>query len=114
MTRTRRGPRRFIVRVVALWSLCAAIPVNVLAQQQEGPTYDTSSEATFTGTVTEIRGGGPGRLGWLMRAHTLGLAHKAADDRELLLRTDTDTFRIHLGPTAFLNERKVEIRKGDP
>jgi len=113
MSRTPCGRGRFIVRVVALWSLCAAIPLNVSAQQQESPTYDASSEATFTGTVADIRGGGPGRLGWLMRAHTLGLAHKGADDKELLLTTDTDRVRILLGPTAFLKERKVEIKKGD-
>lgn len=113
MIRPRRGRRRLIVRVVALWTLCAAVPLNLWAQQREAPTYDTISEATFTGTVADIRGGGPGRLGWLMRVHTLGLAHKGADDTQLLLKTDTDTVRIHLGPTAFLNDRKVEIRTGD-
>jgi hypothetical protein len=113
MIRTPRGRRRFIVRVVALWLLYAAVPLNVSAQQQEDPTYDANSEATLTGTVTDIRGGGPGRLGWLMRAHTLGLSHKGADAKQLLLQTDTDTVRIHIGPTAFLNERKVDIRKGD-
>jgi hypothetical protein len=108
------GSRRwFIVRVVALWLLCVAMPLNLWAEQQEGLTYDTSSEAMLTGTVADIRGRGPGRLGWLMRVHTLGLMHKAADTAELLLKTDTDTVRIQLGPAAFLNERKVDIRKGD-
>src|SRR5262245_49573677 len=31
----------------------------------------------------------------------------------LLLKTDTRLARIHLGPTAFLGERNIEIRKGD-
>jgi hypothetical protein len=112
MIRSRVRPRQF-VRIVALWSLFAATPLNVSAQPQEGPTYDASSEATFTGTVADIWGGGPGRLGWLMRAHTLGLAHKGADDKQLLLATDSDRVRIRLGPSAFLNEKQVEIKKGD-
>ena len=48
-----------------------------------------------------------------MRAHTLGLAHKGADEQQLLLKTDTDALRVHLGPTAFLNELKMRIEKGD-
>jgi hypothetical protein len=29
------------------------------------------------------------------------------------VKTDTDTVRIHLGPTAFVNDRKIEIEEGD-
>jgi hypothetical protein len=117
--------------VVALWSLCAVPAATVCAGQhaalhetdamashdrpsaQEGPPYDPNTEATLTGTVEGIRSDGPGRLGWLMRVHTLGLAHQTTNDQQVLLKTDTDTLWIHLGPTAFLRDRKVDIKKRD-
>jgi hypothetical protein len=52
-------------------------------------------------SVDEIAspGGGRGRRG-------LGGTH-------LTLKTATETLEVHLGPTAFLNEQKVAIAKGD-
>jgi len=129
----RRPPgrhRRFVV-VVALWALSAAIPSTVFAQDEatdratgsvppqersdarDVPVYDPKSEGTFTGTVSDVQTGGPGRLGWLMRMHTLGLGHKGAQETHVLVKTDTDTVRIHLGPTAFLKQKGVEINEGD-
>lgn len=130
MHTSKSVPRWFAVGVVALWSLGVFVPSKVLAQHgpsshdtgnqpqedprpQEGPAYDPKTEGIFSGTVTDVRGGGPGRLGWLMKVHTLGLGHKSVQDKQLLLKTDTDTLRIHLGPTAFLKDQKAEIRKGD-
>jgi hypothetical protein len=116
--------------VSAFCCLCGGAPATVFAEQeptagtarevssedapttQEHPAYDPTTEATFTGTVTDIPGG-PGRLGWLMRVHTFGLGHSGPNERQLLLTTDTDTLRVHLGSTAFLKERKIEIKKGD-
>jgi hypothetical protein len=71
---------------------------------QGGPRYDTATEATVTGTVEAVeqitgRGGGRGRRG-------LGGTH-------LTLKTGTETFEVHLGPTAYLNEQKVVVAKGD-
>jgi hypothetical protein len=130
MRAPQRKSSRSIVRAVLLSFLCVLVPATVFGGQApgaqttgaptqghtetpEGPTYDPNTEGTFTGTVTAIRAGGPGRLGWLMRAHTLGFGHRAADDAQLLLKTDNDTVRIRLGPTAFLSDRKVEITEGD-
>jgi hypothetical protein len=48
-----------------------------------------------------------------MRVHTLGLGHGSANEKQLVLKTDTDTLHIHLGPTAFLRDRKVDIKEGD-
>jgi hypothetical protein len=31
----------------------------------------------------------------------------------LTLKTSTETLEVHLGPTAFLNEKKVAIAKGE-
>ena len=71
---------------------------------QDAPRYDTATEATVTGTVEAVeqiteRGGGRGRRG-------LGGTH-------LTLKTTTESLEVHLGPTAFLNEQKVAIAKGD-
>jgi hypothetical protein len=35
------------------------------------------------------------------------------DGTHLTLKTSTETLEVHLGPTAFLNEKKVEVGKGD-
>ena len=68
-----------------------------------GPAYDTNGEATFTGTVADVKTGG----------HTIGQGQSGVQETRILLKTDTGTVEIHLGPTAFLAERKVEITAGD-
>jgi hypothetical protein len=79
----------------------------LLAQPQGrggGPRYDTATEATVTGTVDSVEqiagpGGGRGRRG--------------SGGTHLTLKTRTEALDVHLGPTAFLNETKVAIAKGD-
>jgi hypothetical protein len=78
-------------------------PPQARPAAQEGDAYDPSTETTFRGTVARVRTGGPGRLGWLMRVHTLGLGHKG----------DSGAVEIHLGPRAFVKEQRVEINEGD-
>ena len=99
------------VAVIALWSFALFVPSTASAQFVS--PYDPASEATFTGTVANISTGGPGRLGWLMRVHTFGLAHEGTRETQLLVKTDTETVQIHLGPAAFLSEKNVEIKEGD-
>jgi hypothetical protein len=86
--------------------LSTAIPVGAQPQGggQGSPRYDVATEATVTGSVESVEqitspGGGRGRRG-------LGGTH-------LTLKTKADTLEVHLGPTAFLNEKKVAIAKGD-
>ena len=116
---------------VALCSFGVSAPSSVFAEQgrispetasarsqenpdpPDGPLYDAQSETTFIGTVTDLNTGGPGRLGWLMRVHTFGFGHKSANETHLLLKTDTDTVRIFVGPNAFVDDRKLEIKEGD-
>lgn len=123
--------RRWIGMVFMVSSVPVLIPATVWAAQvtatqepravppqdrpaaQEGDAYDPSTETTFRGTVARVRTGGPGRLGWLMRVHTLGLGHKGTRDTQLLVNTDTGAVEIHLGPTAFVKEQRVEINEGD-
>ena len=103
--------------VLALSPLTVLVPSMVHAQHgrdrhRADPAYDTTSEAAFKGNVADITTG-RSRLHWVSRIHTLGLGDSGVQETELLLKTETETVEVHLGPTAFLAERKVEIRKGD-
>lgn len=113
------------VGVVALSALGVFVPSTVFAQhgsgthgpgsvqQQQGPAYDTKSEATFHGTIADVKTGRSALYGFLFRIHTLGLGQMGAEEKQLLLKTGTETIEIQLGPSAFLTENKVEIGKGD-
>jgi hypothetical protein len=110
----------FTVGFVTLsWLLAMLVPATASAQHGpgrhapgSGPTYDPTSEATFTGTVVDVNSG-RSLFSRLLGIHTLGLGHKRVQEKQLVLKTDTDSVRIYLAPTAFLTERKLEIRKGD-
>jgi hypothetical protein len=93
---------------VGIAALVLSVATPLLAQRQgrgEGsPRYDVSTEATVTGTVESVDqitgpGGGRGRRG-------LG-------GTQITLKTSAETLDVHLGPTAFLNEKKVAIARGD-
>lgn len=102
--------KTFTVGVVTLSSLSVLVPSTAFGQN--GPAYDAKSEATFKGTVLNVKSG-RSVLYWFSRIHTLGLGHMPAPEQQFLLKTDTETVGIQLGPTAFLAENKVEIRKDD-
>ena len=80
---------------------------------QSDAVYDPAREGTFSGTVAEVKSGGPGRLGWLMRVHTLGLGHGGEAETEVVLNTDRGEMWVHLGPTTFVKQQRIEIEKGD-
>jgi hypothetical protein len=98
---------RTSIRTLGIAALTLFVTAPLLAQppgRGGGPRYDVATEATVTGTVEAVEqitgsGGGRGRQG-------LGGTH-------LALKTKTETLEVHLGPTAFLNEKKVAIAKGD-
>jgi hypothetical protein len=105
MASLHRFSARHACGVAALAFLVAA---PLLAQSQGrgqgSPRYDVATEATVTGTVESVEhitgsGGGRGRRG-------LGGTH-------VTLKTSAETLDVHLGPTAFLNEKKVAIAKDD-
>jgi len=103
------SPHRFSARYACgIAALAFSVAAPVLAQSQgrgEGsPRYDVATEATVTGTVVSVEqitspSGGRGRRG-LVGTH-------------ITLKTSVDTLEVHLGPTAFLNEKKIVIAKGD-
>lgn len=103
-------PRRLHV-MVKLDSSHLPRPVNL--RRVYDAAYDTKSEATFKGTVADVKTTGRSALYWLFRIHTLGQGQTGVQEKQLLLKTDTGTVQIQLGPTAFLTEKNVEIRKGD-
>jgi hypothetical protein len=119
--------RPFSVRVVALSGLTLFLSSTTFAEQDprgapadnsvastgQGPAYGLQNESTVRGTVVDVKTGGPGPLGWMMRSHTLGLGHRGTDQTLLLVRTDKETIRIHVGPTAYVGEQHVQIKKGD-
>lgn len=101
-------PRISACYACGIAALAFSIAAPLLAQSQgrgEGsPRYDVATEATVTGTVESVEqitgaGGGRGRRG-------LGGTH-------ITLKTSAETLEVHLGPTAFLNEKKVAIAKGE-
>lgn len=99
---------RSIVGVVLLSFVL--VPSTVFSQDR--PTYDTTAEYTVTGVVDDLKGG-RSAMYWFSKVHTLGFGHMRAPDKQLLLKTDSETLAVQLGPAAFLDEKDVEIRKGD-
>lgn len=89
--------RTWFAGVAMLSSLGMFVPSRVLAQHgpgRYGPdsalAYDTNSEETFKGIVTEVKMG-RSALYWLSQIHTLGLGHKGEQEKQLVMKTDTDT-----------------------
>src|ERR671919_2655350 len=80
---------------------------------QSDAVYDPGREGTFSGTVAEVKSGGPGRLRWLMRVHTLGLGHGGTAETQVVLNTNQGEIWVHLGPTTFVKQQRIEIKKGD-
>lgn len=106
MASTYRFSTRYTAFGIAALAFFIAAPL--LAQRQGrgqgSPRYDLATETTVTGTVESVEqiagpAGGRGRRG-------LGGTH-------ITLKTSGDTLDVHLGPTAFLNDKKVAIAKGD-
>jgi hypothetical protein len=106
MAPTHRFSTRYAAFGIAALALFVAAPLLAQPQGrgQGSPRYDVATEATVTGTVESIEqitgpAGGRGRRG-------LGGTH-------ITLKTSGETLEVHLGPTAFLNDKKVVIIRGD-
>ena len=106
MAPTHRFSTRYAAFGIAALALFVAAPLLAQPQGrgQGSPRYDLATEATVTGTVESVEqiaspSGGRGRRG-------LGGTH-------ITLKTSGETLQVHLGPTAFLNNKKVAIAKGD-
>lgn len=97
--------------VLALCALVLSSVSPAFAQRRGGmgqgmPMYDTKTETTLKGTVEEVKAmtgmmRGRGRMGMDM------------EGTHVMLKTDSETIEVHLGPSAFLKEKAIEIAKGD-
>jgi hypothetical protein len=75
------------------------------AGRQGSPMYDTKTEVTVSGTVESVETiAGPAARG----RQGLGGTHLV-----LRIETETEMLEVHLGPSAFLNEKNINIVKGD-
>jgi hypothetical protein len=100
------NPRHCVQQLEAcgIAALAFLVAAPLLAQSQgrgdSSPRYDAATEATVTGTVESVEQitgseGGRGRRG-------LGGTH-------ITLKTSAETLEVHLGPTAFLNEKRSSL-----
>ena len=69
----------------------------------QGPRYDVKTEVTISGVIDSVEAvtgqGGRGRRG-------LGGTH-------LTVTTDKEALAVHVGPTAYLQEKGIALAKGD-
>lgn len=82
---------------LVLW-LAPAVAQNPQGMGQGMPRYNTGTEATLEGTVEEVK------------AVT---SMRGMEGTHLMLKTESETIEVHLGPSAFLKEKNVELVKGD-
>ncbi|MGZ4874379.1 MAG: hypothetical protein ACXV5R_04330 [Candidatus Angelobacter sp.] len=86
----------------SLLLLLALVATFALAQtrgkgQGPMPRYDPSTEATITGTIEEIQ-----TLDTMCQSGT-----------HVTVKTDKGNTEVALGPTEFLADQKLELKKGD-
>jgi hypothetical protein len=113
--------RRFLVAgSIVLFVITAVMSVPAFAQRRGGmgqmPIYDTTTEITLKGTVEDVKTvsgmmGGGGRMERGGRMGAQGMA--MMQGTHVMLKTDAETIEVHLGPSAFLKDQKIELAKGD-
>ena len=95
-----------MIRILKIGSLVAAACALALAQTPGGgvkrgmrmPHYDTSTEITIAGTVQEVLHPQMGRM----------------NGTHLLLKAETETIEVHIGPSNFVSSEGFTFAKGDP
>jgi len=74
---------------------------------QMAPMYNTRTESTIKGTVEAVEEvTGEGRMGGRMDGRSMSGTH-------IVLETETGSVEVHLGPSAFLEEKKLKLAEGD-
>jgi hypothetical protein len=89
-----------IMKGKSLLLFLALAATVALAQTQgkgQGPMYNPSTEATITGTIEEVQ-----TLDTMCHAGT-----------HLTVKTDKGSTEVGLGPSKFLADQKLELKKGD-
>jgi hypothetical protein len=106
MTILRKGGLPERVGAVALLVLGGAIAASAQPAgpgPHGGPMYDVKTETTITGTVESVE----------TVAGMGGHGHRAMGGTHLVLKTDKETFAVHVGPTAYLTGKGIALAKGD-
>jgi len=104
---------RFFAMVGVLLTACAATAQmgrgsGPGAGMMGGPFHNTGTEVTITGTVDEVQqitGMGAAGQTWNCPRGWVGT--------HLMLKTDTGTLAVHLGPSAYLASKNFSIAKSD-
>jgi len=74
---------------------------------QMAPMYNAKTESTIKGTVEAVEEvTGEGRMGGRMDGRSMSGTH-------IVLETETGSVEVHLGPSAFLEEKKLKLAEGD-
>lgn len=91
-----------ISRRLLLAGLAIVVAASTAAAQRGSgmgtPRYDTATEATISGTVTEVQ------------------THQGRMNRtgvHLVVQTTTGTTDVHVAPTTWLQQQHIEFAKGD-
>jgi len=74
---------------------------TAMLAQRPGPgprRYDVKTEITVKGTVDDVQ---------------QFTGRRGMDGTHLMLKTDTETLDVHVGPTSFLADKKFSVAKGD-
>lgn len=88
-----------IVLIIALAAIVPVFAAQGSDNKETVPKYDPSTEATFKGTVDEVRDRNcPVSRG--MGSH-------------ILLKTGDTTIEVHIAPTKFVKDYEVVFEKGD-
>ena len=79
------------------------VTITSIVWAQRGPgrgmhRYDPKTETTLSGTIEDIQ---------LLPGHYRGTG------THLLLKTDSSTIEVHVGPTAYIEKRQFSFKKGD-
>ena len=83
--------------LLLLIALAASVALAQNRGKGQGPMYDPSTEATITGTIEQIQ--------------TLDMMCQSGT--HLTVKTDKGNTEVALGPTKFLADQKLELKKGD-
>ncbi|MCC7416776.1 MAG: hypothetical protein IT176_06495 [Acidobacteria bacterium] len=78
--------------------------------QATTPMYDSKSETTIKGTVEKVEETAPG--GAMGRGRGRGMG-QGMGGTHMIVKTDSGSVVVHLGPTAFLAEHDLKIADGD-
>lgn len=94
---------------LVLWSISPAFAQRRGGMGQQMPMYDTKTETTLKGTVEEVKA----MTGMMRGRGRMGMPGMDMEGTHVMLKTDSETIEVHLGPSAFLKEKAIEIAKGD-